>query len=135
MSKPVRPEWYETELAWYVNEWEAESGFRGVSLEPGTGAVEDHDGVSDRALKAATRARRVERALRSLRARDVGHDPVDMLRLAHRDVSPRVSLDIQRRVATWMETQSVVIGSLVRRWRREWVACGGGAPRGWRVAA
>ncbi len=111
MRAPARPQWFDSELAWYVNEWEGEAGLRGVSLEPGTGGIEEHDGISDGAVRAATRARRVEAALRR-----VGHG--DELRLAHRTLSPRLSLDMRRRVDAWVESQTVAIGDFVCEWRR-----------------
>ncbi len=110
--QPKRPAWFDSEIAWYVNEWEGEAGLRGVSLEPGTGGIEDHDGIPDAAVRAATRARRVEAALRR-----VG-PAAEALRLAHRTLSPRLSLGMRQRVEAWVEAKTGEIGELVQAWRQ-----------------
>jgi hypothetical protein len=110
--QPKRPAWFDSEIAWYVNEWEGEAGLRGVSLEPGTGGVEDHDGIPDTAVRAATRARRVEAAFRR-----VGPGS-EALRLAHRTLSPRLSLGMRQRVEAWVEAKTEEIGELVQAWRQ-----------------
>lgn len=64
----VAPSWYDSELAWFVNQREGEMGVRAVPVEPGIGGdPQVNDGISDQQIRAATRARLVEQALEVLR--------------------------------------------------------------------
>lgn len=79
------PSWFDAELAWYVNERDGEMGVRGVPIEPGVGAdPEQHDGISDHQVRAATRSRKIEAALHRLHERDRL-----LLQACHFRISPR----------------------------------------------
>lgn len=92
-----QPSWFDADIAWYVNEREGEMGIRAVPIEPGHGGipVEDgvgvHDGISDAAVKAATRSRRIENALRTLPA-----NVRLLLQAVHFRISPNAHKDKHR---------------------------------------
>jgi hypothetical protein len=63
MTAPKKPDWLEAELDWYVNDREAAMGICAMPIEPSIGGNADHDGISDKHVDAATRARKIEKAM------------------------------------------------------------------------
>lgn len=113
-GKRDAPSWYDSELAWYANEREGDLGLHGMPIESGIGGdPEVHDGVSDRQVRAATRARLVETALEAVSL----HTRL-LLLAVHTRLSPRAHKDkhtAQERCIDAREGEIMVAVALFRR--------------------
>lgn len=84
------PAWFDADLDWYVNEHDGAMGLRGVPLEPSLGSGDDSL-ADDRRVEAATRGKRIAKALDGLRT-----GWRTLLMAAHLRLSPRRHVDIQK---------------------------------------
>jgi len=121
-----RPGWWEVEIDWLVNCSEGEHGRRAVPLEPSMGGSPDT--MDDLRRDAATRARRITRALDSLTPYSRA-----LLLAAHEYVPPgrcREAHAAHRTLCERVADLMVAVQAFRRAWRALGAVQGGG-----RVAA
>lgn len=110
------PSWFDSELAWFVNQREGEMGVRGMPVEPGIGGdPKQDDGIADHHIRAATRARHVEQAL------EVLVPEARLLLLAvHYTISPRAHKEKHTAQARCIEEHAKEIAVGVAMFRAAW---------------
>lgn len=108
------PGWWSAEVEWYQQAREGEHGLRAVPLEPSLGG--NPDTMDDLRCEAATRARRVERALGCLPPRQRA-----LLLAAHAYVGPRAASAV-RAAHQEVTAQSGGLLEAATGFRRAWVA-------------
>lgn len=116
------PSWRDSELDWYANEREGDLGLHAMPIEQGIGGdPTNNDGISDHAVRAATRARQVEEALHPV----APHDRL-LLLAVHTRLSPNAHVDKHRAQERAIERYEGAITIAVAIFRRAFAARRGG---------
>lgn len=114
------PGWFDSELAWFVNERDGDMGVRGVPIEPGIGAdPTEHDGISDNQVRAATRSRHIEAALAVL-----SPNTRLLLQAVHARISPHAHKEKHEAQARCIAAREGEIVIAVAVFRREYAKRG-----------